>query len=186
MNIPLQAATIDPSTTPKAIIERFLGCYQRHHSPGMHALLDPEVSFSDLAFKRITGADVRAMWQWYCVKTEAREPVDVLSFQVENGAGNRVHAKYEVDYTLKGGHHVRYIIQSKFELRDGKIVTQADTPTISDFQFARMATGFPKYLLALTPLFRPIVRLDMKCKLKKFRADSGSASPPTRADCGEN
>ena len=177
MNIPLPGATIDSSTATKAIVERFFTHYQRHEFPAMHALLDPNVSFSDLAFARITGADVRAMWQWYCVSTGTRpKPVDVRSIKVEDSTGNRVRAKYEVDYTLKGGHHVRYVIQSKFELRDAKIVSQVDTPTISNFQFARMVLGFPKCLLALTPFFRPIVRWGMKRKLKKFRASPGSAS----------
>jgi hypothetical protein len=133
--------------------------------------LDPQVEFSDLAFEKITGEDVRAMWQWFCTKSKTRngQAVGVPDFKVTKAEDAEVQARYEVDYTLTEGdkphRHVRYEIESKFTLRNGKIVRHTDTPTISTFRFAWMAVGFPKCLAALTPWFKPKLRKQMLAKL---------------------
>lgn len=165
------------------VVTAFFASYQNHDYTGMHSCLDPQVEFSDLAFRRIVGADVRAMWQWFCVPTESRpKPVRIASFQILNAEGDRVTAKYEVDYTLEGGHRVNYVIQSGFTVRNGKIVRQVDTPAVSNFKFAGMALGFPKSLLALTPFFKPIIRREMGKKLAEFqRTGSDPVGTPYRA-----
>ena len=158
----------------KTVTDFFL-FYQKHDYAGMLSCLDPQVGFSDLAFRKITGDDVRAMWNWFCIPTESRlKPVFILEFKILEAEGEHVQARYQVDYTLERGHRVNYVIQSDFTLRNGKIVRQVDSPTISNFQFARMALGFPKCLLALTPLFKPIIRGEMGKKLSEFRKTQNS------------
>lgn len=151
----------------------FFASYKKHDSAGMDSCLDPEVEFCDLAFRKITGADVRAMWQWFCVPTESRtEPVKVPSFEILEAEGDSVQARYEVDYTLERKHRVNYVIRSDFTLSNGRIVRQVDTPTISNFQFAKKALGFPKCILGLTPMFKPLIRREMASKLAAFRKDT--------------
>jgi hypothetical protein len=159
--------------TNREVVMSFFASYQRHDAAGMHSCLDPQVEFSDLAFRKITGANVRAMWQWFCVPTESRtKPVSVPSFEVLKAEGDCVQARYEVDYTLEGGHAVSYVIHSDFTLSNGKIVGQVDKPTISNFQFAKMALGYPKCILGLTPMFKPIIRREMGSKLAEFRKNA--------------
>lgn len=162
--------------TNREVVSSFLAAYQAHDYVRMHSCLDGNAKFSDLAFQRITGADVRAMWHWFCVRTESREhPVSVLSFEILNAAADHVEARYQVDYTLERRHKVNYVIQSDFTLRDGRIVRQVDEPTISNFEFAKMALGFPKCLLALTPWFQRILRRQMSGKLADFRSSQSGA-----------
>lgn len=163
------------------IVSAFLRSYEKHDAQGMAVYLDAGVVFSDLAFERITGDDVRAMWAWFCEPSPTRDhkPVMVRHSEITRVDGDRVQARYEVDYTLtednKPRRTVRYVILSDFTLRDGKILSQRDTPSISQFAFARMALGFPGCLLALTPLFRFILRRKMRAKLLDYRA-----LPPVR------
>ncbi len=161
--------------TNHEVVTAFLSAYQRHDHAAMHDYLDPQVEFSDLAFEKITGPLVRAMWHWFCVPTASRkDPIRVVAFDVGKAEGDSVEARYEVDYVLEGDKQVNYAINAAFTLRHGKIFRQHDTPAISNFRFASMALGFPKCLLALTPFFKPLIRSDMGKKLAAFRA----ANPP--------
>lgn len=167
--------------TNRELVSMFFTAYQRHDYLGMHACLDPWVEFGDLAFESITGAQVRAMWRWYCEPTETRkDPVQVPGFEVLKADGDHVYAEYWVRYSLGAGKLVNYVIRSEFTLRDGKIVRQIDEPAISNLEFARMATGFPACLLALTPAFRPAIRRKMRTRLETFtnrsRADAANSS----------
>lgn len=155
--------------TNREVVSMFYTAYQRHDYSGMHAYLDPRVEFGDLAFESITGAEVRAMWRWFCEPTETRkDPVQVPGFEVLRTEGDRVYAEYWVRYSPVAGKVVNYVIRSEFTVRDGKIVRQIDEPVISNLEFARMATGFPACLLALTPAFKPAIRKKMRTKLEKF------------------
>ncbi|MBL8292979.1 MAG: nuclear transport factor 2 family protein, partial [Bryobacterales bacterium] len=135
------------------IVSAFLRCYEKQDAEGMGGYLDAKVRFSDMAFELITGDNVRAMWAWFCEPSRTRDnqPVKVRNSEITRVDGDRVEARYEVDYTLteekKPRRTVRYVILSDFTLRDGKIISQRDTPSISQFAFARMALGFPGCLL---------------------------------------
>jgi hypothetical protein len=153
--------------TNREVVTAFFTGYQRHQADSMIACLHPEVEFSDLAFQRITGAQVQAMWRWFCEK-----PVEVPSFELTKDEGDRVQARYRVKYSLEGGRVVDYVIVADFTLQSSKIVRQVDTPTISNFAFARMALGFPACLLALTPLFKTVIRSGMRKKLTRFQTES--------------
>ena len=150
----------------------FLNCYQKHDYAGMQRLLHPNVEFSDLAFKKSIGPDVHAMWHWFCVPYDTRKkPIEVPSFEILGFEGDEVTARYEVRYLYGGKREVDYAIQAFFTLRDGKIVKHRDVSSISQFAYARMAFGYPTCLLALTPLFRPLVRSKAGKKLEQFKRD---------------
>ena len=157
--------------TNREVVAAFFIGYQQHDYAGMYACLDPQVEFRDLAFESITGAEVRAMWRWYCVPTKTRkDPIQVPGFEILKIEGDRVHAEYWIRYSPDPGRLVNYVIHSEFMLRDGKIVRQVDEPVISNLEFARMAKGFPACLLALTPAFKPAIRSKMRKKLEEFTA----------------
>ena len=158
--------------TNREVVTAFFTSYQRHDYAGMHACLDPGVEFCDLAFESITGAEVRAMWCWFCQPTKTRDPVQVPGFEIVKSEGDHLHAEYWVRYSPGAGKLVNYVIRSEFTLRNGNIVRQIDEPVISDFEFARMAMGFPACLLALTPAFKPAIRRKMRKKLDEFTSPS--------------
>ena len=155
----------------------FFEAYQRHDADGMFKCLDPDIEFSDLAFERIQGDDVRMMWRWFCKK-----PVEVPTFQTVLSDGERVRVHYRVKYSVEGGGIVDYVIQADLVLREGRIFRQVDSPTISNFTFAKMAMGFPKCLLALTPLFKPLVRRRMRKSLDDFGTMQQRSSTGYQAD----
>ena len=137
------------------VVATFFVCYQCHEYQGMHRVLHPDVEFTDLAFRNISGDRVRWMWRWFCVPFgERKAPVSVPSFAILEADGDRVLAHYRVTYRPDERHCVNYIIQSEFTLRDGKIFRQRDTPTISKSELGSML-GFPKSLaIHVPPLFR--------------------------------
>lgn len=152
------------------IIKKFFTCYQIHDFHGMHDCLDENVTFSDFAFD-IQGKEVKAMWHWFCVPYLEREkPIDVPEFDVAKSEGDVVSAKYRVSYLYGKNHrHVDYFIDSHFRLQNDKIFDQKDEfDSISQFEFAKMAFGFPLQLLALTPLLRIVVRKKAAEKLRQF------------------
>lgn len=160
--------------TNREIVTAFFVNYQQHDYAGMHACLDPDVEFHDLAFKKITGEDVRAMWRWFCESTKTRKnPVQVPGFEIMRVEGDHVHAEYWVRYSPAANRLVNYVIHSEFTLRDAKIVRQIDEPVISILEFAKMAIGFPACLLVLTPAFKPAIRSKMRKKLDEFTGRYG-------------
>lgn len=157
------------------IVNNFLTRYQKHDFGGMHDCLDKNVTFSDFAFD-IQGKEVRAMWHWFCVTyLERKKPIDVPEFEIIQSEGDIVLAKYRVSYLYgEKQRPVDYFINSHFRLTNGKIVDQKDTfGSISQFEFAEMAFGFPLQLLALTPLLHIVVRKKAAEKLSQFMKDYG-------------
>ena len=154
-------------------IKLFYSFYQKHEYKGMQSLLNANVKFSDYALD-ISGKAVFAMWHWFCVPFEARqEPMEVPSFEILGSDNNRVLGKYRVIYKLRDEKNetvrtVDYVIESNFTLEDGKIKIHTDKITISELAFARMVAGFPKCLLAFTPIFQKKVKEDISTKLSKF------------------
>lgn len=156
------------------IVEEFLTCYQKHDFNGMHSCLDSNVTFSDFAFDKIRGREVRAMWHWFCVSYPPRKnPVNVPEFEIIKTQNSTVVARYRVTYPYGDKQRpVNYFIEAKFKIQDNRIIEQTDMfSSISQFEFAKMALGFPFQLLSLTPLLQNIVRRKATEKLKKFMND---------------
>jgi hypothetical protein len=152
------------------IVKKFLTCYQAHDFRGMHNCLDENVTFSDFAFD-IQSKEVKAMWHWFCVPyLERKKPIDVPEFDVTKSEGDVVSAKYRVSYLYgEKQRPVDYFISSHFKVHNGKIVDQTDSfGNISQYEFAKMAFGFPLQLLALTPLLRVVVKKKAAEKLRQF------------------
>jgi ketosteroid isomerase-like protein len=161
--------------TNEDIVKKFFSCYQAHDYVGMQNCLDENVKFADFAFD-IEGKQVKAMWHWFCVSYPPRDkPVSVPEFEVVNSNNDKVLAKYRVNYLYGDNQRpVDYFIQAHFKLQDDKIVEQKDEfSSISEFEFAEMAFGFPLQLLALTPLLRVLVKKKAAEKLSQFIKDYG-------------
>ena len=162
------------------IVKKFLTCYHDHDFRGMHDCLDENVTFSDFAFD-IQGKEVRAMWHWFCVPhLERKKPIkvpefEVPKFEIAKSEDDVVLAKYRVSYLYGDKQRpVNYFINAHFRLQNGKIVGQKDAfGSISQFEFAEMAFGFPLQLLALTPLLRIVVKKKAAEKLRQFMKDHG-------------
>lgn len=152
------------------IIEKFLTCYQNHDYHGMQSYLDEKIHFSDYAFD-IHGGKVKAMWHWFCIKYPPRDhPITVPEFDILEAKEDTVVAKYRVNY-LSGEdkNPVDYYIKAYFTVRNDRITRHHDEFfSISEYEFAKMAFGFPKAWLALTPILRIIVKKTAKEKLEQF------------------
>ncbi len=157
------------------VIKTFLTSYQNHDFFRMHECLDENVTFSDFAFD-IQGKEVRAMWHWFCVPyLEHKEPIEVPELQIVQSEDEVVLAKYRVKYLYgEKQRPVDYFVNTCFRLRDGKIIDQKDKfSSISEFEFAEKAFGFPLQLLALTPLLRIMVKQKAAEKLGRFMKEHG-------------
>lgn len=155
----------------KAIVENFLSCYKNYDNQGMQRCLADEVQFSDYAFEDIHGKKVMAMWHWFCIPYgDRKNPIDVPEFSILEEGGDTIVAKYRVQYRYgKNERPVDYFIRSWFTIGNDKIVRQHDEFfSISEFEFAKMAFGFPTALLAFTPLLQMIVRKKAGEKLDQF------------------
>jgi hypothetical protein len=154
-------------------VSNFLTYYQKHEFDSMHNCLDENVKFSDFAFD-IKGKAVKAMWHWFCIEYSPRpKPVEVPDFEIVHSESDVVLARYRVSYPYGDKQRpVDYFITARFKILNGKIVEQEDVfNNISQFEFAKMAFGFPLQILALTPLLRPIVKKKAIEKLRKFMKD---------------
>lgn len=148
----------------EVIVNKFLNCYKEHDYKGMHECLDNRVIFSDFAFKKIIGSQVRAMWHWYCIPYSTREKaVNVLNHEVLRTSDNIVYSKYRVSYLLGNKKRkVEYNIAAEFTLKDNKIISQKDVfKDISQQDFTKMAFGNP-----FLPRF--LVRIAAMKKLRNF------------------
>ena len=154
----------------REVVTAFFSAYRDHQPEQMGRWLHPEVEFSDLAFEKLTGDNVGAMWHWFCVPFGKRDqPIKVPDFEITGESGDTVLVRYRVRYELdRGKHKVDYPIASTVTLRDGRIRRQEDRLAISKFRFAWMAAGFPNCLFAYTPQFDKKLRAKMSGGLAAF------------------
>lgn len=158
----------------RAIVEKFLSCYKNRDYPGMQSCLADDVQFSDYAFENIHGKEVMAMWHWFCIPYgDRKNPIAVTEFSILKEGGDAVVAKYRVQYLYgKDERPVDYFIKARFTLGNDRIVRQHDEFfSITEFEFAKMAFGFPTDLLALISLLRTIVRKKAGEKLGQFMSE---------------
>ena len=162
-----------------ATVEKFFRSYLKRDFVGMQSCLDEDVHFSDYAFDDIHGAQVRAMWQWFCTRTP---PITMLGYKVLREDGDQVIARYRIRYLFQledkaEPRTMDYLIGSTFTLSGGRIVEQKDWFfELSEFEFAKRLVGLPKALLAYTPFLRKVIRRKMADKLADFMA-----APPAMA-----
>lgn len=156
------------------IVNNFLNHYKNHDFKGMESCLGENCKFSDFAFDNLEGYKVVKMWHWFCVRYPPREePIDVPDYKITECHDDWVTAEYEVSYHYgEKQRPVNYVIKSRFQIQDGKIVQQQDSfGNVSQFEFAKMALGYPLCLLAFTPLLQTIVRKKANDKLNQFIKD---------------
>ena len=106
---------------------------------------------------------------------ERKDPIAVPEFEIVHSEGDIVLAKYRVKYLYgEKQRSVDYFIKAQFRLQNDKIVNHKDTfNTISQFEFAEMALGFPYQFLALTPFLRIKVKKRAAEKLSQFMKEHG-------------
>ncbi len=154
----------------REIVEKFLACYHNHDYRGMQSCLDEKIQFSDYAFD-INGEKINAMWHWFCITYPPREkPIDVPEFEIIETKGDTVIAKYRVNYLYgEGKRPVDYYIKAHFTIQNDRIIKHHDEFfNISEYEFAKMAFGFPLAILGLTPFLRILVKYKASKKLRQF------------------
>ena len=157
----------------ESIVKKFFTSYQLHDYLGMHNCLDQNVKFSDFAFD-ISGDEVKAMWRWFCMRYPPRElPIEVRAFEIIKSEGESIHVDYRVIYLYGDDQRpVDYWISAHFVIKNDKIVEQKDSfKVISTFEFASMAFGLPKSLLAFTSFFQKQLKKAAAKKLNQFMTE---------------
>jgi ketosteroid isomerase-like protein len=135
----------------------------------MAMLYEPEGSFRDPAFGRLSGEEAGDMWRMLTSRaTDLR--VELAEHEAD---GDRGSARWIATYTFRTGRPVVNDIRASFRFRDGRIVEHVDS--FSFHRWARQALGPAGWVLGVWP-FRLLVRARARADLRRFRAERESGA----------
>jgi len=158
------------------VVIAFLEAYKGHRYREMWSLLDPEVRFHDFAFPDLRGRRVFSMWHWFTVPFGSRKrPIEVPWYEIVAMGHDTVTARYRAVYSPSRFSRVDYVIESVFTIRNGLIVEQQDSPTLSPLAFAWELKGPTGALLELAGKFQAVVQNRMTARLDAFEQAMGEA-----------
>lgn len=144
------------------VIQRFYEAFAARDAAAMAACYADDARFSDPAFGELDAAQARAMWKMLLGRSnDLRVKHKVIAEDARSGT-----AEWHAFYTFSStGRKVHNIIRSKFELRDGLIVSQRDH--FDFWRWSRQALGFPGLLLGWSPMLRGRVRRTARAALER-------------------
>ena len=119
------------------VIEKFFIAFKNFDAETMTNCYHDEVVFEDPAFGRLKGERAKNMWRMLC--ENARDlSIEYTDIIVED---NNATAHWEAWYYFSlSGRKVHNIIDSKFELKEGKIIKHTDRFNLH--RWAKQAMGF--------------------------------------------
>lgn len=121
--------------------------------------------FSDEVFTDLNAAEVRAMWEMFCLKGKDMQ----VSFSDAVTDGETGSAHWIAHYTFsKTGKKVVNRIKAHFTFADGKIVKHTDH--FNFYHWARQALGLTGTLLGWTSFLKEKVKKEAMKNLKKYMA----------------
>jgi ketosteroid isomerase-like protein len=131
----------------------FYEAFARRDASAMGCLYADDATFSDPVFRDLGAAETRAMWDMMCKNGRDLR----VEFSVLEHSDTHARVEWVAHYTFsKTGRPVRNRIDSRLELRDGKIIAHRD---VFDFHaWARQAFGAVGLMLGWTPFFLRKVR----------------------------
>ncbi len=150
-------------STNQEVITRFYTAFQRKDYRGMQVCYADKAIFNDPVFRNLNAAQVRSMWEMFCVKGKDL----IIEFSNVSASESSGQAEWTAYYTFSAtGRNVVNHIKSHFLLEHGEIV--AHTDTFSFYRWAAQALGPTGIVLGWTPFVRNKVRQTAQKNLENF------------------
>ncbi|MBL7860992.1 MAG: nuclear transport factor 2 family protein [Cyclobacteriaceae bacterium] len=145
------------------LITKFYTAFQNRDWQTMNRCYHPQATFSDPAFRQLTGKEVQAMWHMLCLN--ARDFTLTFSeVQVNKDSGN---CHWQASYSFsKTGRKVHNKINAYFTFKEGQIYHHQDSFDL--WRWSRMALGLPGVLLGWTPFLQNKIHATARHSLTKF------------------
>ncbi|MFN3940158.1 MAG: nuclear transport factor 2 family protein [Chitinophagales bacterium] len=149
--------------TNKSLIEKFYSAFQAKDFKTMQACYDDKATFNDPVFTNLNAAQVRAMWEMFCIRGKDM----IIQFRNIAATDTGGTATWIAQYTFSAtGRKVVNVIQAEFEIHNGKIVTHTDR--FSFYKWARQALGIKGFLLGSTHFLQSKVQKTAMHNLERF------------------
>ena len=150
-----------------AAIERFYRAFDACDAAAMNELYAPEATFSDPAFGKLDGAQVRAMWTMLTGQaTDLSVTARDVTADDTTGSAHRT-ARYTFTAT---GRPVVNEVDATFRFRDGLVVQHDDE--FSFWRWSRQALGPAAFVMGSNPLGHALVTRKARGRLDAFMAKS--------------
>lgn len=147
----------------KEVVTTFYNAFKAKDYKTMASLYAINAIFNDEVFQNLTGFEVGKMWEML-VKSGKDMTVD---YEVLDTGKNTAKVRWIANYTFsKTGRKVRNVVTSRFEIEDGKIITQTDTFSFS--KWSKQALGFVPWLIGFTGIPQKKVQETASISLNDF------------------
>jgi ketosteroid isomerase-like protein len=145
-------------------IERFYRAFGARDAAAMNELYAPDVTFSDPAFGRLDGDQVRAMWTMLTAQA-ADLSVVATGIEADEATGS---AHWRAEYTFSAtGRRVVNEIDATFRFDpQGRVVEHADR--FSMWRWSRQALGRPAVVMGSNPAGKALVRRRARARLDAY------------------
>jgi limonene-1,2-epoxide hydrolase len=147
-------------TPNQQIITSFYKAFQNKDYKAMQNCYAEEAIFNDEVFQNLNAAEVRTMWEMFCIKGKDLQ-IEFSNVKADENSGS---AEWTARYTFsKTNRKVVNHIKADFVIDSGKILTHIDH---FDFhKWASQALGATGVLLGWTPIVKNKVRREGKKNL---------------------
>ncbi|MFN0274960.1 MAG: nuclear transport factor 2 family protein [Chitinophagales bacterium] len=150
-------------TATEQLITNFYTAFIRKDYVTMQQCYSENAVFSDPVFMHLNSAEVKAMWDMFCVKGKDLH-VDFSNVWANEKTGS---AEWVATYTFSAtGRKVSNQITSQFIFDNGKIIQQKDS--FNFYKWASQAFGVMGVLLSWTKYFKNKVRKQAMKNLAKY------------------
>jgi len=157
--------------TNKEIITDFYKAFQQLDAEKMVSHYDEHVTFSDPAFGTLHGDHAKNMWRMLVESQKGKN--FIVRFSNIHEQDDTVLADWEAEYTFsQTGRKIHNIINAKFTLKEGKIITHHDHFNLH--QWAKQALGFKGFLIGNTAFFKKKLQGQTKNLLYKWESKNNS------------
>jgi len=148
------------------VVEQFYSAFQKLDYQTMQACYVERASFSDPAFGRLEGNDIKAMWEMLCKNAKNFS----LTFTPPHSINEHtVECFWVAVYTFsKTGKRVENRIHATLKIQDGKINEHVDQ--FDFWRWSRQALGISGLLLGWSGFLHRKVTANARLALEKFIA----------------
>ncbi len=136
-------------TANEQTIQKFYSAFQDKDYKTMQDCYAENASFSDPVFKNLTAAQVRAMWEMFCVKSKDLK-IEFRNIKADETTGS---GEWTATYLFSStGKKVVNNITANFFFENEKILKHTDS--FNFYKWAKQALGLTGVLLGWTPLVK--------------------------------
>ncbi|MBN8703735.1 MAG: nuclear transport factor 2 family protein [Bacteroidetes bacterium] len=137
----------------ESVIQSFYQAFQSRDYKSMQNVYADNAVFSDPVFPSLNAAEVKSMWEMFCVNGKDLK----IEFSKVSATENTGSAEWLATYTFSAtGKKVKNRITAHFQFENGKIVKHTDT--FDFYNWSKQALGFTGLLLGWTSFVKNKVR----------------------------